>query len=79
MLYIYWNDIHVNDKMICCIYTMFVILLYFVDDTCFPQHERIRCRRQLRLQVNYTTPSTIKPEIETGSLEMNWRGVNQNF
>ena len=57
-----------------CNFTVFV-----VDDICFPQHERIRCRRQLRLQVNYTTPSTIKPEIETGSLEMNWRGVNQNF
>ena len=34
---------------------MLLIVLYFVDDTCFPQHGRIRRRHQLRLQVNHET------------------------
>ena len=65
------------DKRTCCVYTMNVTVLFFVvDDTCFPQHKRIRRRRQIRLQVNHTTLSAIKPEIEIGSLEiMNWRGA----
>ena len=38
------------------------MLLYFIDDTCFPEHDRIHRRRQLRLQVNHAA-STLKVTI----------------
>ena len=52
----------------------FKISLCFVDDTCFPQHGRIRRRHQLRLQVNHAPcirKATLVFRVRCGTLNSN--------